>query len=200
MIEESLISTNWHYPDSVYIKGLSESIELVSQEYIWDSDNKKYHIERVFSYELYHKWRQNLKSIESNPENLMLNAELTKHYDDKDNKFPDMVLHGDYTDHTKQFIICEIKSSRNFVNCDALRKDIKSLSDGIIKLGYHCGAFIYLGGKRSQIHKRIIEIMNELNLPDIGILLIKVIKSRDVKYDFLKIRQERVVKSETVYT
>ena len=200
MIDESLISSNWHYPDSVYIKGLCESIESISQDYIWDNDNKKYHIERVFSYELYYKWRQNLKNTKSNPEKLMLNAELIKHYNDKDNKFPDMVLHGDYTDHGKQFIICEIKSSRNYVNYDALRKDIKSLSDGIMKLGYHCGVFIYLGGKKSQIHKRIINIMKELNLLDKGILLIKVVKSRDAKYDFLKIRQERVVKSEIVYT
>ena len=129
----------------------------------------------------------------------MLNAELTKHYDDKDNKFPDMVLHGDYTDHSKQFIICEIKSSRNYVNYNSLRKDIKSLSDGIIKLGYHCGAFIYLGGKKSQIHKRIIKIMNELKLFDIGILLVKVVKSRDAKYSFLKTQCDCVVRSEDVF-
>ena len=200
MIDESLISSNWHYPENLYIKGLCESIESISQEYIWDNDNKKYHIERVFSYELYHKWRQNLKNGKSNPENLMLNAELTKHYDDKGNKFPDMVLHGDYTDHSKQFIICEIKSSRNYVNYDALRKDIKSLADGIIKLGYHCGAFIYLGGKKSQIHKRIIKIMNEMNLIETEILLVKVVKSRDVEYSFLKTRRKCVVRSETVYT
>ena len=198
MIDDSLLLL-WSEPDSTYIKGLSESIESISQEYIWDKDNKKYHIERVFSYELYHKWRQILKKGKSNPENLMLNAELTKHYDDKDNKFPDMVLHGDYTDHSKQFIICEIKSSRNYVNYNSLRKDIKSLSDGIIKLGYHCGAFIYLGGKKSQIHKRIIKIMNELKLFDIGILLVKVVKSRDAKYSFLKTQCDCVVRSEDVF-
>lgn len=186
MIDDSMRLPIWDDTDWTYIKGLSQSIDSISLKYIYDSDNKKYHIERIFSYELYHKWSNYLRKKNVNPEKLMLNAELSKHYDDKDNNFPDMVLHGDYTDYSKQFIICEIKSSRNYVNNEALCKDMKSLSSGIIKLGYHCGVFIYLGGEKSQIRTRLRKILNELKIKNLGILLVIVDKSGVINYNILK--------------
>ena len=74
----------------------------------------------------------------------MLNAELTKHYDKLNRyKFPDLVLHGNYANREKQYLICEIKSSRNQIKGNALKKDMESLYGGVIELGYHCGIFIF---------------------------------------------------------
>ena len=137
MIDDSLKLESWDETDWQYIQGLSQSVESVKRQYIRDlrDEKKKYHIERIFSYELYHKWSQKLYRVANNPSKLFLNAELTKHYDHKET-FPDFVLHGDYTNRNKQFIICEVKSSRNYVNDNALKKDLKTLGGGWnIKVG-----------------------------------------------------------------
>lgn len=179
----------WDDTDWTYIKGLSRALESISQKYIYDTDKKKYHIERIFSYELYHKWSNFLRKKNANPEKLMLNAELSKHYDEvNDVKFPDLVLHGDFTNTKKQYIICEIKSSRNYVPDDALEKDIESLLNGMNKLGYHCGIFVYLGGEKSVIVKRLREIVRDRKLdynPSKQIIVAKVVNYRNIRYVLL---------------
>lgn len=144
MIPESIRHNDWTTLDYLSIQGLSRAIESVSKDYVYDVENKRFHLEHVFAYELYHKWRELLN--QDNPENLRLNAELTKHYnEEKEYRFPDMVLHGDYNNLKNQIIVCEIKSSKNEIKEDQLEKDIKSLEEGINGLYYHCGVFIYLG-------------------------------------------------------
>lgn len=150
----------WNDTDWLYIQGLSKAIDKVPKSYIREKEDKrkfgKFHLERIFSYELYYRWTKMLHKKGENPENLFLNAELSKHYDDKKEcKFPDMVLHGDFTNCNKQFIICEIKSSRNYIKSDYLKKDVESLYRGVKNLGYHCGVFIYIGDGVDSITSRL---------------------------------------------
>ncbi|MCH5310700.1 MAG: hypothetical protein J1E57_01880 [Prevotella sp.] len=144
MIPDRIRQHDWNNLDWHYIQGLSKAVEAVREEYIYEK-KERYHIERVFAYELYYNWKTILSEESENPEKLLLNGELTKHYYNEKYGFPDMVLHGDYTKNDKQFIICEIKSSRNSIEYDKLIKDLKSLAFGIKELHYHCGVFVYLG-------------------------------------------------------
>lgn len=157
MIPEIYRQKCWTDTDWVYIQGLSKAIDKVPINYIRECNKKKqFHLERVFSYELYYRWSRLLTYRKKNPEKVFLNAELVKHYDNsKQFKFPDMVLHGDYTNREKQFIICEIKSSRNSIAKNSLEKDIESLVEGILGLGYHCAVFIYLGCRVNHIISKL---------------------------------------------
>ena len=149
MISENYRQKCWSDTDWLYIQGLSKAVDKVSPKYIREYGLKgKFHLERVFSYELYYRWAKILNKRRDNPERLILNAELSKHYFDMGKfKFPDMVLHGDYTNREKQFIICEIKSSRNTIKNNSLKKDAESLYGGVNELNYHCGVFVYLGSR-----------------------------------------------------
>ena len=157
MISEIYRQQCWTDTDWVYIQGLSEAIDNVPINYIRECNEKKqFHLERVFSYELYYRWSRLLNNRNKNPEKVFLNAELVKHYDNsKQFKFPDMVLHGDYTNREKQFIICEIKSSRNQIDNDSLRKDVESLYEGVKGLSYHCAVFICLGDRLNNIISKL---------------------------------------------
>ncbi|MBR6885565.1 MAG: hypothetical protein IKN01_07650 [Prevotella sp.] len=157
MIPEIYRQSCWTDTDWLYIQGLTKAIDNVPQKYICECDGeRRFHLERVFSYELYYRWAKLLNFRQENPERLMLNAELSKHYYDMDKyKFPDMVLHGNYTNRDKQFIICEIKSSRNSIKENSLKKDVESLFGGVRELNYHCGVFIYLGNRVNKIILKI---------------------------------------------
>lgn len=141
---------------------LSNAIEAVTKNYIRnckeEGGDDRFHVERVFAYELYYQWKELLKKNDSK---LILNGEITKHYYVLENYgFPDMVLHGGQNDNNNQFIICEIKSSRNTITQDALKKDMTSLLDGINVLLYKCGVFIYLGGDSDTfVNNRLIPIL-----------------------------------------
>lgn len=162
MISEIYRQQCWTDTDWVYIQGLSEAIDNVPINYIRECNEKKqFHLERVFSYELYYRWSRLLNNRNKNPEKVFLNAELVKHYDNsKKFKFPDMVLHGDYTNREKQFIICEIKSSRNQIKDISLKKDVESLCEGVIGLEYHCAVFIYLGNRVDAIISKVRGILH----------------------------------------
>lgn len=164
MISEDYRQHCWSNTDWLYIQGLSKAIDKVPKSYIREKEGKrkfgKYHLERIFSYELYYRWTKMLNYKSENPEKLFLNAELTKHYNDKKEcKFPDMVLHGNFTNCDKQFIICEIKSSRNYIKNDSLKKDVESLYKGVKNLCYHCGAFIYIGDSVNNIISRLRSLL-----------------------------------------
>lgn len=163
MIEDNLRQPCWNDTDWLYVQVLSSAIESVRPKYVRECIGKrKFHLERVFSYELYYKWQRLLTHKKNNPEKLMLNAELTKHYDKLNRyKFPDLVLHGNYANREKQYLICEIKSSRNQIKGNALKKDVESLYGGVIELGYHCGIFIYLGSKVTNIVSRIRNVLHD---------------------------------------
>lgn len=144
MIPKSISHKEWKALDKLSIQGLSRAIESVSKDYVYDEETKRFHLEHVFAYELYHKWRELLN--QENPKNLRLNAELSKHYNEEEEyRFPDMVLHGGHNNYKHQIIVCEIKSSRHRITTKALKKDINSLEKCINGLYYHCGVFIYLG-------------------------------------------------------
>ena len=156
MISENYRQESWTETDWLYIQGLSEAIEEVTKNYIIECTKKQFHLERVFSYELYYRWTKILHNRNKNPEKVFLNAELIKHYDNTNfYKFPDMVLHGSYINSEKQFIICEIKSSRNRIDSDSLKKDVESLYKGVKELTYHCAVFIYLGNRVKNIISRL---------------------------------------------
>lgn len=162
MIPETIRQPHWNNDvDWLYIQGLSKAIESVPINYIRECSRKrKFHLERIFSYELYYRWSRLLERKQENPEHLFLNAELVKHYDEmRDYKFPDLVLHGDYINREKQYIICEIKSSRNQITEDALKKDLESLQNGIWRLLYKCGVFIYLGNNSTKMVSRLRTIL-----------------------------------------
>lgn len=176
MIPESLRQKCWNDTVWLYIKVLSKAIEEVPVNYRYydDKSSIRYHMERVFSYELYYRWATILNNNhEENPEKLILNAELSKHYDkDERVKFPDMVLHGDYTNTDKQLVICEIKSGRNYIKTDSFKKDMDSLVKGINKLSYKCGAFIYVGNNEKVIIKKLRAILQTLNYDERRIIFI----------------------------
>ena len=157
MITDNYRQQCWTDTDWIYIQGLTKAIDNVPKKYIRECDDKmRFHLERVFSYELYYRWSKLLNHRNENPEKLMLNAELSKHYYEMNNfKFPDMVLHGNYAGKNKQFIICEIKSSRYQIQDKSLKKDVESLYKGVHELHYHCGVFIYLGDYVNNIINKL---------------------------------------------
>lgn len=162
MISEDYRQQCWTDTDWIYIQGLSQAIENVPPKYIIEcSGKKRFHLERVFSYELYFRWSKLLTNRRKNPEKVFLNAELAKHYYNSSKyKFPDMVLHGSFDSREKQFIICEIKSSRNQIKDIYLKKDVESLCEGVIGLEYHCAVFIYLGSRVDAIISKVRGILH----------------------------------------
>lgn len=157
------LQENWKDRIWLYVEGLSKAIESVKSNYVYNNTEKQFHLERVFAYELYYQWKKLLNKRGENPEKLMLNAELSKFYHnkkcDKKYRFPDMVLHGNYDDKKRQFIICEIKSTKNPISTSTLQKDIDSLIDGMDKLEYHFSVFIYVGNKWENTAKRMRQLV-----------------------------------------
>lgn len=168
MIPDNIRSKEWNDMDWSYIKGMSAAIEKVRKDYIRNKGDNKFHLEHVFAYELYYKWKVVLKQRGGNPAKLILNGELVKHYCMTSNyKFPDMVLHKSYKNNDEdeyQCIICEIKSSRNRILNNELKKDLLSLSGGINELSFKCGVFIYLGDNLKRMLNRLRKIMQELDI------------------------------------
>lgn len=186
MIPENLKNNHWSKTDWIYIQGLSKAIEKVPANYIREEGNGKFHLERVFSYELYYNWTKILEKRCENPEKLFLNAELAKHYFEmKEYKFPDMVLHGNYTKCDKQFIICEIKSSRNWPKESSLKKDVESLYRGVKDLKYHCGVFIYLGCHVDGIILRLRSFLHKYEDYEVGRYLFIGVNGKTPHYEIL---------------
>ena len=124
------IDTKIDYINDVYLSSLVYAICNVDLKYIlWNDDDicckNKEHVERVFAYELYHQW-----SIQCKEEpNFVINAEIPKSIysiDNKEIKFPDLVLHGGQNDLNNNYVIVEIKRSSNSYS-DNYVKDIKKL-------------------------------------------------------------------------
>jgi hypothetical protein len=160
MIPDSLKQHCWDDNDWFYICSLSKAIEAVNRKYICVlKDEKIFHLEHVFAYELYSKWKGVLSRRGGNPQKLLLNGELIKHYCRMSSfRFPDLVLHKNYEKkvlNSYQCIICEIKSSRHNISTKALRKDIISLYGGTTELSYKCGVFIFLGDNASKMVTRL---------------------------------------------
>lgn len=188
MIPESLkIEGGWEDNDWFYICGLSIAIENVHKRYIvTQTDDKPFHLEHTFAYELYYKWKMVLRRRGGNPQRLLLNGELTKHYCKTScYRFPDIVLHKHYNNYDYQCIICEIKSSRNRILTKNLIKDIESLYGGIIDLKYKCGFFIYIGNKTSDMISRLRKIIKELGYTDSKKIIFVGLNGIDYNYVIL---------------
>ena len=191
MIPESLKKLG-HWDDKTWnhIEELSNAIESVPNNYVYNCDNGgdgRFHVERVFAYELYYRWKRLLFPNEDIPQDLLLNAELTKHYHTLEHYgFPDLLLHGGYNVNDKQFIICEIKSSRTDPDEQALEKDMKSLRDGINVLSFKCGVFIYLGVDTTYMISRLRNILQEIDFNDRKkIIFVGVDGRNSAQYDIL---------------
>lgn len=187
MIPDDLRQDYWDDTDWLYIRGLSTAIEKVHKRYvITQVDYKPFHLEHTFAYELYYKWKVVLRGKGGNPQRLLLNGELTKHYCTTSSyRFPDIVLHKHYNNSNYQCIICEIKSSRNRILTKHLTKDIESLYGGITDLQYKCGVFIYLGNKTSNLISRLRKIIQELGYTDSKKILFVGLNGTDYNYVIL---------------
>lgn len=181
---------SWDNKTWNHIKELSNAIESVPNNYVRNCDkggDGRFHVERVFAYELYYRWKRLLYPNEDTPQDLLLNAELTKHYYTLEHYgFPDLLLHGGYNVNDKQFIICEIKSSRIKPDESALEKDMKSLRDGINVLLFKCGVFIYLGTDITDMISRLRNILQNIDFNDKKkIIFVGVDGSNTPQYDIL---------------
>lgn len=189
MIPDTLKHEDWNDTDWQYIKGLSSAIENVGANYIRTKGDNNYHLEHVFAYELYYKWKMALRRKGGNPQKLMLNGELTKHYCKTSSyKFPDMVLHKSYNRNgldAYQCIICEIKSSRNYIPKKDLKKDIVSLCGGITELSYKCGMFIYIGDNAKKEISRLRKIVQEDNIVFPKRIIFVKADGKNTQYEYL---------------
>lgn len=93
--------------EDVYLESLFEAIWRVKDCYIYEVLKEKFAcVERTFTYEVYHQWRDVL--IKSGFENVRIDAEIPKGFEDG-KCFPDMVLHGGQGNLKDNFIACEFK-------------------------------------------------------------------------------------------
>ena len=138
-----------------YLESLFEAIENVGDCYIHDyyhKDGKRVnftHVERIFTYEVYHQWRLLLdkknesqgestteepkQSNTSIDEEVRIDAEIFKDFVNKNKSkrsyhrfYPDMVLHGGQGDSENNFIVCEFKRMYNISN-KLIIDDLKKL-------------------------------------------------------------------------
>lgn len=135
-----------------HLKGFFKSLNKVDKEYyVYDLDENKVkvhdpnaetkaleHTERVFAYELYHKWscllkgtkwrvnaelRKNVEWFYSKDDEILL-FENTTSTNESSYDFPDMVLHKSQKEDA-QLIVCEIKRE-NRITSD-IKKDLNRL-------------------------------------------------------------------------
>lgn len=164
--------------DTSHFNWLFRAISLVTKKYInytvynGNKEEKQFHKERVFAYELYRQWANILESECNEP--LVLNAELDKIIEEgigtdedieikcnieEERKYPDIVLHNGQGSDKIQKIICEIKRntetkiSGSVILADlyklACYMDEKKFHSGIKPFEY--GVFVFVNGSLDQI-------------------------------------------------
>ena len=137
-----------------------------------NKEEKQFHKERVFAYELYRQWANILESECNEP--LVLNAELDKIIDERigtendmenvyniveERKYPDIVLHNGQGCDKIQKIVCEIKRdtdtkiSGSLIFADlyklACYMDKEKFRSGMKPFEY--GVFVFVNGSLDQI-------------------------------------------------
>ena len=134
------------------------------------------HVERVFAYELYHRWSCLLCG---NKEGWVINGEVGKYLkwfyskgsvDNGKQKYPDLVLHKGQTCHEQfsQMIVCEIKRKDNVASgiVDDLNKlsrftclepDSTNKVEGRFFSPFQCGAYIIINVERTNQENNIEE-------------------------------------------
>lgn len=164
--------------DTSHFNWLFRAISLVNQRYIdytvhnGNKEEKQFHKERVFAYELYRQWANILESECNEP--LVLNAELDKIIDERigtendmenvyniveERKYPDIVLHNGQGCDKIQKIVCEIKRdtdtkiSGSLIFADlyklACYMDKEKFRSGMKPFEY--GVFVFVNGSLDQI-------------------------------------------------
>lgn len=135
------------------------AISNISQSYYKYDDIvdglKKEHLERVFAYELYHQWSLLIDK------DYIINGEIGKrlmYFDsqsgklkDKNDKYPDLVLHRGQSYHDGNMIVCEIKRKENNSEKEYIRDLFKLAIFTNNKTNhnnnnYQCGIFVYVRG------------------------------------------------------
>lgn len=164
--------------DTSHFNWLFRAISLVNKKYIdytiynGNKEEKQFHKERVFAYELYRQWANILESECNEP--LVLNAELDKIIDERigtesdnedeyniveERKYPDIVLHNGQGSDKVQKIICEIKrNTETDISGSLILADLYKLACYMDEEKFHSGkkpfeysVFILLNGSLNQI-------------------------------------------------
>ena len=164
--------------DTSHFNWLFRAISLVKKKYIdynvqnGNKEEKQFHKERVFAYELYRQWANILESECNEP--LVLNAELDKIIDERigtesdiedvyniveERKYPDIVLHNGQGSDKIQKIICEIKrNTKTKISGSAIFADLYKLACYMDenkfpsgKKPFEYGVFVFVNGSLDEI-------------------------------------------------
>ena len=174
--------------ENKYFLQFFESVLRVDEKYLtynidYGEGRKEYfsHLERVFAYELYRQWGN---QIELAKDPLVLNAEIKKvingdyyicHVIDENGEtieqefsvYPDIVLHHSQGDDNSQIMICEIKRAVNSYHCQvseltgsAIFGDIHKILGYMTKLEegknpFKYGVFLVVNGGLSIITSKL---------------------------------------------
>lgn len=145
---------------------LMKSLFDVSKGYIWyhksDDDSDYPQTERVFAYEFYRRWTENLK--EDKIDDYIVNGEpekKTSNFRNGRSNFPDLVLHHSQGDITRQGIVCEIKRGEGLTNIN-FRNDIEKLSyfvdEDRCDYCFQFGVFVLVGSDMGEVLSSIKKI------------------------------------------
>lgn len=155
---------------------LMNAIKKVDKKYLWYQNDiaevnvKKEiieHLERVFTYELYHQWSLLLSAFDSE---LIINAEINKKCFIKEEQqpdlpkaevktfFPDFVLHKGHESTDNQLLVCEVKR-RVKLNYEKIEDDIDSLviymNPEKFTYNYKYGVFILVGCDKEYLADKL---------------------------------------------
>lgn len=193
--------------DNKYFKILFDAICNVDKSFVmYKVEDSSYpqvtcndlqeHVERVFAYELYHRWANLLEK--NGVCNLALNGEISKKMiedskneeksNDKKGKcrsiFPDIVLHASQENDDNQLMICEIKREKDFDDTDFLHdlyklyKYINDKKQGFVwAKNFQYGIFILVGPSVSLAKLQILKSATKV------IFLDETIKWKSFKSD-----------------
>lgn len=164
--------------DTSHFNWLFRAISLVRKKYIdyivynGNKEEKQFHKERVFAYELYRQWANILESECNEP--LVLNAELDKIIDERigtegdiedvyniveERKYPDIVLHNGQGCDKIQKIVCEIKrNTETIISGSVILADLYKLACYMDKdkfrsgmKPFEYGVFVFVNGSLDKI-------------------------------------------------
>lgn len=164
---------------------LFDAILKVSDKYMHDNnaedDAQGNYLERVFAYELYHRWSNIIyrrkceykrKGLDKYP--YILSGEtgkdmaryLTEVRDNNGHKFPDLVLHGDLSGHEHQGIVVEIKRKEGLKGKNKFYDDISKLCDFVCCANkdymFQFGVFLLENSKFAKIEEEFTKVRSEI--------------------------------------
>ena len=199
-----------------YLESLFEAIRNVGVRYIHENFHDEgvdfTHVERAFTYEVYHQW-----STLINDKNVRIDAEISKQFVDENISklfvntenserpyhrfYPDMVLHEGQGNSKNNFIVCEFKRMHNISN-KLIIDDLKKLDlyvDQETKAGvsdwtpFHCGVFILIfhntEGKcvQEELCNRLLSLSEDIreNIANQNKIICCISDGENFHHDFL---------------